>query len=139
MPSLLAIWLLLAVWLTMGAGAAAIRKRRADLMPWPPYSDWRLPDIIVWAVIVSGILLFLPGTAVRLAGLNGLIICLVLYFFQGVAVLSTLFIRWRVPTPVRILIYLLTFMQLYGPLFLSVLGLVDVWANFKKLRGSSTM
>jgi len=139
LPSLLGIWLLLTIWLTMGCGAAIIRKRSPDSMPWPPYSDWRLPDVLVWLLIASGILLFLPGASIRLAGLNGLIISLMLYFFQGVAVLTTLFIRWRVPTPVRVLIYLLTFMQLYGPLFISVLGLIDVWANFKKLRGSTTM
>ena len=108
-------------------------------MTWPPYSDWRLPDVAVWLVIASGTMLFLPVGDVRLYGLNGLMVCAVLYFFQGLAVLGTLFNRWRVPPVVRILIYVLTIMQMYGLLFLSVLGLVDVWADFKKPRGKATM
>ena len=108
-------------------------------MVWPPYRDWRLPDITVWAVIASGIMLFMPTTGARLFGLNGLMVCAVLYFFQGLAVLGTLFNRWRVPPVVRILINMLTLMQLYGLLFLSVLGLIDVWADFKKPRGKATM
>jgi uncharacterized protein YybS (DUF2232 family) len=139
MPALLVLWLITTVWLTMTVGALLIRKRRPELMAWPPYRDWRLPDITVWAVIASGVMLFVPTTGVRLFGLNGLMVCAVLYFFQGLAVLGTLFNRWRVPPVVRILIYILTLMQMYGLLFLSVLGLIDVWADFKKPRGKATM
>jgi hypothetical protein len=137
LPSLLAIWLLFSVWLTMSIGAAILNKYHPGLLPWPSFCEWRLHEATVWGLIVSGLLLIVPAS--RITGLNGLIIALVLYFFQGLAVLATLFNRWRVPSAVRFIIYLLTFMQLYGPLFLSLLGLIDVWANFKKLGGSSAM
>lgn len=139
LPSLLALWLIATVWMTMTVGAHLIRKRKPERMTWPPYRDWRLPEITVWAVIGSGLMLFVPSAGTRLWGLNGLIVCTVLYFFQGLAVLGTLLNRWRVPPAVKFLIYLLTLMQLYGLLFLSVIGLIDVWADFKKPRGTSTM
>ena len=90
-------------------------------------------------LIASGIMLFVPIISIRLIGINGLILCGVLYFFQGLAVLGTLLYRWRVPPALKFLIYLLTLMQMYGFLFLSVIGLIDVWADFKKPRGKSTM
>jgi len=139
LPSLLAIWLLFSVWITMSIGAAILNKYHPGMLTWPFYREWRLPETAVWVLIVSGLLLIVPASAARITGLNGLIVALVLYFFQGLAVSATLFHRWRVPSAVRFLIYLLTFMQLYGPLFLSLLGLIDVWANFKKLGGSSTI
>lgn len=138
LPALLVIWLIIIVWITMTVGAHLIRKSRPERILWPPYRDWRLPEHAVWLVIASGIMLFLPVTRVRLLGLNGLMVCAVLYFFQGLAVVGTLFNRWRVPLVVRILLYVLTLMQLYGLLFLSVVGLIDVWADFKKPRGKAT-
>ncbi len=41
--------------------------------------------------------------------------------------------RWRTPTT-RVLLYLVFILQSYGMLMLAVLGLSDVWFNFRRPR-----
>jgi uncharacterized protein YybS (DUF2232 family) len=67
-------------------------------------------------------------------GLNGLIVCSTVYFFQGLAIAASLLNKWSVPRMIRVLIYALIFIQTYGIIVLSFLGLVDVWADFRKLN-----
>jgi uncharacterized protein YybS (DUF2232 family) len=55
------------------------------------------------------------------------------YFFQGLAIVASLLNKWSVPMLIRVLIYALIFIQTYGIIILSFLGLADVWADFRKL------
>jgi uncharacterized protein YybS (DUF2232 family) len=56
------------------------------------------------------------------------------YFFQGLAIVASLLNKWSVPMLIRVLIYALIFIQTYGIIILSFLGLADVWADFRKLK-----
>lgn len=133
LPGLLVSVLLSTTWLNLALGNWLLRIFRVEPNPWPEYSRWKLPDQMVWLVIISGIIfLMLPGP-VNLIGLNGLIICCTLYFFQGLAIAASLLNRWSVPGFFRVLIYALIFIQTYGIIILSFLGLLDVWADFRKI------
>ena len=54
------------------------------------------------------------------------------YFFQGLAVLLSLFNRWRVPTFARFLLYGMLVIQSYSLLVVAVLGMSDVWINLRR-------
>jgi uncharacterized protein YybS (DUF2232 family) len=60
-----------------------------------------------------------------------------LYFFQGLAVFVALLERWRTPTFLRVLLYVVFILQSYGMLMLTILGLSDVWFNFRRPRDKS--
>lgn len=123
------IWLniLLANWLLKKTGAKA----------WGEISQWRLPDHLVWVFIVSGILLFVPG-AMNTIGLNLLIVMVTLYFMQGFEVFNFLCLKWSVPNPIRHLIIFFLVIQAYGFILLALLGLSDIWADFRKPKASET-
>jgi uncharacterized protein YybS (DUF2232 family) len=132
-PALMISGLLSIVWLNLAFGNLLLRKRQGSLNPWPEYREWQLPQPLVWLAVVSGALFILLPAPLSMIGLNGLIVCATLYFFQGLAIAANFFHKWSVPRFFRVLIYGLIFIQTYGIIILSFLGLIDVWADFRKL------
>jgi uncharacterized protein YybS (DUF2232 family) len=133
LPALLVSALLSITWLNLALGDGLLKKKTKEQTPWPEYIEWKLPDSLVWLVILSGVFCLLLPKPLSIIGLNGLIICSTLYFFQGLAIAASFLKRWSVPGLVRVLIYALIFIQTYGIIILSFLGLADVWADFRKL------
>jgi len=134
LPALLASALLTISWLNLTLGNWLLKKKDQGLTPWPEYNTWQLPDFLVWLVVISGAFFLLLPQPLSTLGLNGLIICSTIYFFQGLAIAASLLNRWSVPRLIRVLIYALIFIQTYGIIVLSFLGLIDVWADFRKLN-----
>lgn len=123
------IWLniMLANWLLMKAGATA----------WGDLTEWRLPEAWVWVFIVGAILLFFPG-GLNTVGLNLLIVMVTLYFMQGFEIFNYLCRKWSVPNPIRYLIIFFLVIQAYGFILLALLGLGDIWVDFRKPKALST-
>jgi uncharacterized protein YybS (DUF2232 family) len=134
MPGLLFVTLLNAIFFNMVVGQYFLRRRNAELVPWPPFAAWRLPEPVVALVIVAGFCLLIPMPLVNDIGLNLLLVAGTLYFFQGLALLASLLNRWSVPSLLRALIFLLLLIQAYGIVLLAAVGLIDVWANFRSPR-----
>jgi hypothetical protein len=101
--------------------------RREDL----PFSSWSIPEQWIWGFILSLFLYLLPEPYKR-TGLNLLLVFGGLYLSQGMAISSSLFQRWRVSSPFKVLLYLLFFSQPFLLLLLALMGLSDVWLNFRK-------
>lgn len=113
---------ILANWLLKKRGVAG----------WDNFKDWRLPEPLVWPLIACGLLVFSSAQSFDTLGLNGLIILGTLYFLQGLAVMTALFTKWSVPGPIRFMVTLLLIIQAYGFILIALLGLADVWADFRK-------
>ncbi len=100
-------------------------------------NQWKAPDYLVFGVIGLSILLFLPVGVFKLLAVNGLIILMFVYFFQGIAVVSYFFQKKSAPIGLRFFFYILIALQ---PLFMFLVigfGLFDTWFNFRKL-GNTT-
>lgn len=132
MPGLLLVTMLNVVFATMVIGQWLLRKKDLTLSTWPPFAEWRLPEPFVATAIVAGFLLMLPEGILKDAGLNLAFLVGTLYFFQGLSVITGLFAKWKVPFWVLLLSML--FFQVYGFVFLAVLGLADVWVDFSKRK-----
>ena len=134
LPAILLSALLTTVWLNLSLGNLLLKKKDTKLTPWPEYQEWKLPDPFVWLVVLSGVMFLLLPAPLSMLGLNGLIVCSTVYFFQGLAIAASLLNRWSVPRLIRVPIYALIFIQTYGIILLSFLGMIDVWADFRKLN-----
>ena len=77
-------------------------------------------------------MLLIGEDGIRSAGLSLIIISALLYFFQGLAVFVHYVDKWKVPVYLKIAIYGILILQSYGLLLLSILGLADVWLDFRK-------
>jgi uncharacterized protein YybS (DUF2232 family) len=133
-PSILTVGTLFLVWFNVMAGRALFVKHGMWYPDFGDLSRWKLRDRYVWLVIISGLLLILPLGEVKIIGLNVLIIMLFLYLFQGLSVIQFYFDVKRVPTVIRLIGYFLIFAQQFVMLLVVGLGLIDVWADFRKLQ-----
>ncbi|MBO9668271.1 MAG: DUF2232 domain-containing protein, partial [Bdellovibrio sp.] len=69
------------------------------------------------------------GKAIAILAVNIVNVALVLYFFQGLAVLEVLLNSMRAGTFTRVLVYIILVGQLV--LILSIVGLIDYWLDFR--------
>jgi hypothetical protein len=130
LPSLCISFLMILSWLNLLAARALLQKHQ---LPFPDYGSlncWKAPDILVWGIIASGAFMLIPMNTFNILGCNMLIVLLVIYFFQGIAVMSFLFEKKNVSNPVRMLLY--SFLVLYFNIVIIGIGLFDVWADFRK-------
>jgi uncharacterized protein YybS (DUF2232 family) len=137
MPAILANIALFTVWLTMVVGNRLVSKN-TDRSPWPEYQYWQLPDTLVWSVIVAAVLALLPVPMFRTTGFNLLLVVSVIYCFQGLSIVLFFLNKWKAPLFIRSLLYMIIIFQSLGTLFLSVIGLADVWFDFRHRSGQDS-
>ncbi|NPV04814.1 MAG: YybS family protein [Syntrophaceae bacterium] len=103
----------------------------------PDFGDltrWKMPDWAVWFVIASGIAMIVPEETLQIAGLNVLIVVLFLYLLQGLAIVQFFFRQKNIPRYLRALFYALIVLYQYLLVFVSALGLFDLWVDFRKMN-----
>ena len=69
------------------------------------FSEWAVPDQTVWVFIGSGALCFLADGTLGVVGINLFLLVLVVYFFQGLAILIYFLESRNVPVFFWILIF----------------------------------
>ncbi|MEK2689454.1 DUF2232 domain-containing protein [Bdellovibrio sp. GT3] len=93
--------------------------------------EYRLPDFFIWVAMTAFLLTMVSfgGKAIAILAVNIVNVALVLYFFQGLAVLEVCLNSMRAGTFTRVLVYIILVGQLV--LVLSVIGLIDYWLDFR--------
>lgn len=100
---------------------------------------WKAPEHLIWFVIVPGFAVFLLHGSLRIIALNIMIATLTIYFFQGFCVVNFFFARKGVPPLVKMLIYFVLFVIQIVAVMVAVIGLLDMWMDFRKLsKGHET-
>jgi hypothetical protein len=133
LPALLVINTTLVVWINVVLArqlASILGMREADD---PPLYLWYTPEWLIFALLGAGFLALVPVPQVKVLSLNLLLILALLYFSQGVAVVSAWLNRLQVPRFLRVPGYLLLF---WNPMFIltTILGLLDLWLDFRRLQ-----
>ena len=95
-------------------------------------SLWKASDHMVWVLIVSGAGLLIPLLWIKFTALNFLILCLFIYFLQGIAIIEFFFKRKKAPFYLRFLFYFLIMIQQYLMFFVVAAGIFDLWIDFRK-------
>jgi len=137
-PSLLASGLLFAAWLNILLTRIvfkriAFKSQKITYAALSSLNIWKAPDFMVWGVIGFSLMLLLPNTFIKMLGLNGMIPFVVIYFFQGMAIISFYFDKKKIPVVFRALLYGIIFIQQILIFAIAGLGFFDVWLNFRKL------
>lgn len=99
-----------------------------------PFCRFRTPDYLVWGVIAAGFALLVENETVVTAALNVLIVAGFLYFLQGLAIVVHFFNAYAIPAFLRYLFYFLLIVQAYLAIAVALLGLFDLWADFRRPR-----
>lgn len=93
--------------------------------------EYRVPDYFIWVAMTAFLLTMVSfgGKAIAILAVNILNVAIVLYFFQGLAVLEVFLNSIRAGLFTRILTYIILVGQML--LFLSIIGLIDYWVDFR--------
>jgi hypothetical protein len=96
------------------------------------FRTWKLPDPIVWVALLSsaGTFLDVQPEWVHWVAANVFNIVVMLYFFQGLAVVVDFFATKKVSPIWRMVAYIFIFSQLF--LMVSFIGFADLWIGFRK-------
>lgn len=116
------------------ARALILRKDpAATVISEPSLATWHAPDFWVWGLIATLGLVALPDVTIRFIGLNLALIFLLVYSVQGLSLVEFTLRKAKVGTIWRSMI--LTFIVAL-PVIVPViaLGVVDIWADFRKVR-----
>ncbi len=102
-----------------------------------PFSQWRVPESMVWGFIGGALLLLLLHRyrPLLIAGMNLTYFFSLIYLIQGVAILFYLTRRWRFPWYLKLVVLLFLGLEFPFIFFMIItLGIFDTWFDFRKLK-----
>lgn len=93
---------------------------------------FKLPDSFIWIAMLSFLFSFLDlgQKQVMVIASNILYIMVLLYFFQGLAVVEALFSTLRLGFFIRFMTYVIFLFQLFK--LVAAIGIIDFWVEFRK-------
>jgi len=131
-PALTLSGAILTVWLNVLAGRSLLRGHIGRFPDFGDLALWKAPEKLVWLLIVSGSMTLAPIEILDTIGMNVLIVCCLIYLFQGLAIASFFFRQKHIPVIFRGLFYVLIAIQQYMIIFIIAVGLSDLWIDFRK-------
>lgn len=111
------------------------KPEKAPVLSSPSLADWYAPDSWVWGLIAALVLILVPVQAAKIAGWNLSILYAVVYLTQGVSVIEHYLRKARIRPFIRGLMHSLI-LALPSVVFVIALGVVDIWADLRKVRVS---
>ena len=133
LPALLLVSLSFVAWACLLMARPLFGAKGMAYPDYGPLTLWKAPENLVWAVIGCGVFLFLPIKALAVIAANGLICFMMVYFLQGIAIVTFFFEKKRLPRFLRILVYVFIAIQQLALLLVVAMGFFDIWINFRKL------
>jgi uncharacterized protein YybS (DUF2232 family) len=134
MPAIAIVATLFVVWSNLLLARPLLRSRDLLCPDFGALNEWKAPEPLIWLVILSGILILLPNQGLKLLGINGLIIMMMIYFFQGIAIVSFYFEKRHFPKLLRGILYGLIALQQLVLLLVVAAGLLDMWIDFRRIK-----
>jgi uncharacterized protein YybS (DUF2232 family) len=123
------------VWVNLLAGRILFRRNGVAFPDFGDLAAWKAPEKLVWILIAAGVMIIVPMEGTAIVGMNLLILCGLVYLFQGLAIAAFFFREKRVPVTVRWLFYILLLVQQYMLVIVIAFGLFDMWVDFRKRIG----
>ena len=121
--------------------ARALLSRGVESIPVFPshrFSTWHAPDVWVWGLITALALIIVPEGPAKLTGWNLAILFGTVYLIQGAAIIEFYMLKVHLRTYLRSLLIAII-LALPTVVFVIALGVVDIWADIRKVRISPTI
>ena len=132
-PAVVVSATLFAAWTSLLLARPMLKNKGLFYPSFGALNLWKSPEPLVWFAIGCGLMLLLPNNAVKMLGLNGLVILMTIYFFQGIAIVSFYVEKKQIPRGFRFFLYSLIALQQVVLLLVICLGFFDMWLNVRKL------
>ncbi|MHB1276304.1 MAG: DUF2232 domain-containing protein, partial [Candidatus Humimicrobiaceae bacterium] len=139
-PGLLLVYIFLGSLINYYWCVSIFKKRGLVLRSMPLFKVWDAPWYLVSGLIIGLVFIVVPhfnqvyDFAFDAAGINLLIMFGLLYTVLGFSVLWSMFDKLHTSTLWRVLIILMLSFFLILIIVIPIMGIIDVWANFRKLE-----
>lgn len=132
-PSVAIIALAMALFFALAMEERSMRWLGVYRKPERSLLQFKAPDYFIWIFVSSmaGSFIQLDMEVLRAISVNFFNASLVVFFFQGIAVIYYFFDRFKVGFWGRLLSILLIFGQPLGMMGVSFVGVMDFWAEFR--------
>jgi len=90
-PAFAIVSALFVSWTNLLMARPILESRNLFYPPFGRLNLWKAPDHLVWGVIGCGLILLVSTKGMKMIGLNGLLVLMTIYFFQGIAIISFFF------------------------------------------------
>ncbi|MFO7753433.1 MAG: YybS family protein [Desulfobacteraceae bacterium] len=134
LPALLTVMLTVIAWLNTLLIKKILKKKGITFSWLGILNRWKTYDHLVWFVILFSLITLIPHRGAALLGWNFLLVLMLVYFFQGMAVLAFYFEKKGFPAVLRFFFYSLIVIQQVLIILVIGLGFFDTWLNFRKLE-----
>jgi uncharacterized protein YybS (DUF2232 family) len=139
-PGLLLVYVFMGSLISYYWCTLIFKKRGLILKSMPLFKAWDAPWYMVSGLIIGLVFVLIPhfnkayDFAFDAAGINILILFGLLYTVLGFSVLWSMFDKLHTSTLWRVLIILMLSFFLILIIIIPIMGIIDVWANFRKLE-----
>ncbi len=131
-PAIVIVTTLFVVWSNLLLARSLLRSKELFCPDFGKLNQWKAPEHLIWVAIASGGLLLFAHPGIKMLGINGLIVIMMIYFFQGIAIVSFYFEKKQFPKVLRAILYGLIAMQQLLLLVVIAVGFFDVWFDFRR-------
>ncbi len=132
MPGISAGMLFFAAWINILIAGSIFARHNIQFADYGKLKLWKAPEQFVWITIISGLALMIPVEAVNIISMNFILVLLLVYFFQGIAITAFYFDKKKFPRGLRAVLYGLIMLQSILKIFIIGIGFFDMWVNFRK-------
>lgn len=115
-----------------------VAPQRNYSVPGELFHHLKVPEHLIWLLIIAGFSLLLKQSLIQQVSLNILTVLLPLYFLQGIAIITFFFKKKAFSTLSRVFGYLLILVINPLPLLVTAIGVFDMWFDFRKPRVKTT-
>lgn len=137
LPGIVATSMILLALACLALSVRIITRRpgTAPVPTVPTLALWHAPDVWVWGLIVTLVLILVPNETVKFTGWNLTILYSTVYLIQGISLVEYYLKKVRVHAVVRGLLFAIILALPPTIAGVMALGVVDIWADFRKVRG----
>ncbi len=132
-PSSMATFFLITALVCLRTAGPVYRRKGLTPPELGDFTVWRSPENLMWVTIACGVMMVLPVGLARFIGVNGILVLLMVYFFQGMAITAFFLKRVKVSIMAQWVIYVLIFFTFLQFIVLA-LGFFDLWLDVRKLK-----
>ncbi|OEU52349.1 MAG: hypothetical protein BA872_09870 [Desulfobacterales bacterium C00003060] len=134
LPAILIVTTLFVVWSNLLIARFLLQRKHLFCPDFGKLNQWKAPEYLIWVAIASGVLLLFGHTGLKTLSINGLIVMSMIYFFQGIAIVSFYFEKKQFSRVLRGILYGLIAMQQLVLLVVIAVGFFDMWFDFRRTR-----
>ena len=133
-PGMAVMSALFVTWVNLLMTMSLVRFKGMKMPDFGSLTLWKSPEILVWVVISGGVLLLIPVKSLKIFGLNIVIALIMIYFIQGISIVSFYFDKRKFPRILRWVLYCLIGVQQIFSMLVIGLGFFDLWIDFRKIN-----